>query len=175
MRRVEIQRGSREWLEFEERYDNCCRACRQGDADGFLEWAGPDGTWTRADGTIGRWADTRDFWEWRFSVVLGVEQFDITIERVAVDEDGRYEVDFHEISRVSVRGFNGRPASRVADLRNRNWWRRTATGLNLVDIAELQGTRTLNDAALKDVDDPMGFATWAQMHSDQGSGTASTE
>ena len=151
------------WVEFRDRYERCCVACRSRDADAFLAWAGPEGTFNREDGTFGRWEDTRPFWAWRFSQMLEVTRFDIDIESIGVDDDGLVVVDFHEVSKITVRNFEGDPAVRLADLHNRNWWRRSEAGLSIVKGSEPQTRRTLDGIPIEDSEDPIGFARWGRI------------
>jgi len=157
---VDVHRGSNLWTEVQERYDRCCVAIRNRDVDAFLEWTGPDGSFIREDGTIGHWADTRPFWEWRVSQMLDIGQFDIEVEAINIDEEGLLVVDFHEVSRLTVRDFDGATAVRFADLHNRNWWRRSETGWSIVNGAEPRTRRTLDGVPIDDLDDPIGFASW---------------
>lgn len=160
---VNVDSSSDLWVEFRDRYERCCVACRSHDVEGFLAWAGPEGTFVRDDGTFGRWADTGPFWEWRFTQILEVGQFDITVENIKVDDDGLFVVDFHEVSRLTVRNFTGHPAVRFADLHNRNWWRRSEAGLSIVKGAEPRTRRTLDGIPIEDLDDPIGFARWGRI------------
>jgi hypothetical protein len=126
-----------------------------------LAWPGPEGTFFRDDGSLGRWADTRPFWQWRFAQILAVERFDITVQKITVDSDGLFVVDFHEVSSIMVRNADGDRATRVADLDNRNWWRRTPDGFSIVNGAEPHTRRTLEGVPIDDAHDPIGFAAWA--------------
>jgi hypothetical protein len=143
-------------------YRWCAEAIRDGDVDGFLDWLGPDGTFVAADGTTVRVADTRPFWEWRFANVIAVRRVEIEVESVAWNDDGLVVVDFHELSDLTVRGFDGKPVERDADLHNRNLWEISEDRLTTRGGEEVNVRRSLNGRPLSDEIDPLGFAAWAR-------------
>ena len=149
-------------------YQWCVRVLRAGDVEGFLDWLGPDGTFRTADNTVVRHADTRPFWEWRFGNVLAVRRCEIEVEDVAYNDDGLLVVDFHEQSDFTVRGFNGSPAEREADLHNRNFWEVSEDRMTSRGGEELQARRTIDGKPLTDDIDPWGFAAWAQYRDSPG-------
>jgi len=148
-------------------YQRCARVLRAGDVEGFLDWLGPDGTFRTADNTIVRHADTRPFWVWRFGNVLAVRRCEIEIERVAYDSDGLLVVDFHEQSDLTVRGFDGTPAERDADLHNRNLWEVSEDRMTSRGGEELKVRRTIDGQPLTDDIDPWGFGAWAKYRDSQ--------
>ena len=149
-------------------YQRCVRVLRARDVEGFLDWLGPDGTFPTADNTIVRHAATRPFWEWRFNNVLAVRQFEIEIEDVAYNDDGLLVVDFHEQSEFTVRGFDGTPVGRDADLHNRNLWEVSEHRLTSRGGEELKVHRTIDGQPLTDDIDPWGFSAWAQYRDSHG-------
>ena len=122
-------------------YQWCVKVLRARDVDGFLDWLGPDGTFRTADTTLVRHAATRPFWEWRFGNVLAVRRCEIEIEDVGYNDDGLLVVDFHEQSDLTVRGFDGTPAERDADLHNRNLWEVSEDRMTSRGGQELQARR----------------------------------
>ena len=163
MSHLAVTRDSDLWTEITGHYAACVDAMLAKDVDAFIAWFGTDGSFPRADGTRVRWADTRRFWEWRFSRILQLQEFSIEVQSVELDEDELVVVDFHEVSTMLVHGRFGRPAVRRADLHNRNWWRRDGEQLAAVNGAEPVTVRTLDGKPLEDADDPIGFAKWARV------------
>lgn len=141
-------------------YRRCEEVLRSADLDGFLDWLGPDGTFEADDGSIVRIADTRPFWEWRFTNVVDVSRCDMTIEQVTWTDRNLLVVDFHEVTHHRVRGFDGRPVERTADLRNRNWWRVDDERLTTAGGVELIGHRTIGGREWTDEIDPWGLSAW---------------
>lgn len=143
-------------------YQRCVEVLQARDLDGFLDWLGPEGTFPAADGAIVRVADTRPFWEWRFNNVLAVRRVEIEVEDVFYNDDGLLIVDFHEKSDLTVRGFDGTPVERDADLHNRNLWEVSDGRLTTRGGEELIVRRTIDGHPLTDEIDPWGFGAWAR-------------
>lgn len=153
----------------ERHYEACVEALRARDVDRFLDWLGLQGTFHSSNGAVVRVADTRPFWEWRFDNVLEVRRVDIEVQDVAWDDDGLVVVDFHEHSDLTVRGFDGSPVLRDADLRNRNLWEVSGDGFTARGGEELEARRTLDGQPLTDELDPWGFSAWARHQESRGS------
>lgn len=143
-------------------YRWCTEVLRASDVEGFLDWLGPEGTFPALDGATVRVADTRPFWEWRFANVLAVRRVQFDIENISFNDDGLVVVDFHELSDLTVRGFDGKPVERDADLHNRNTWELSADRLTTRGGEEIEARRTLNGQPLTDEIDPWGFGAWAR-------------
>ena len=163
MSHLAVSHDSALWNEVTRHYAACVDATRAKDVDAFIAWFGDGGSFPRADGTRTLWADTRQFWEWRFSRILELQEFSIEVESVEIDAEGLVVVDFHEVSTMLVTGRFGRPAVRRSDLHNRNWWRREGEQLAAVNGAQPVTVRTLDGQPLEDADDPIGFAKWARV------------
>jgi hypothetical protein len=141
-------------------YRRCEEVLRSADLEGFLDWLGPEGTFEVEDGSIVRIADTRPFWEWRFANVVDVSRCDMTVEQVTRTDRSLLVVDFHEVTHHRVRGFDGEPIERTADLRNRNWWRVDGERLTFAGGAESTGHRTIGGRESTDEIDPWGLTAW---------------
>jgi hypothetical protein len=141
-------------------YRRCEEVLRNVNLDGFLDWLGPEGSFEAGDGSIVRVADTRPFWAWRFTNVVEVSSCDMTVEQITWSEQGLLVVDFHEVTHHRVRGFDGQPVERTADLHNRNWWRVDGKRLTTTGGAELVGHRTIGGRELTDEIDPWGLSAW---------------
>lgn len=141
-------------------YRRCEEVLRNVDVDGFIDWLGPEGTFESEDGSIVRIAETRPFWEWRFANVVDVSRCDMTVGQVTWPDRGLLVVDFDEVTHHRLRGFDGKPVERTADLHKRNCWRVNAERLTTIGGAELQGFRTIGGLELIDEIDPWGFSAW---------------
>jgi len=143
-------------------YRRCAEVLAACDVDGFLDWLGPDGTFRATDGTTVRVADTRPFWAWRFGNVLAVRRVRMDVEDICWNDDGLVVVDFHELSDLTVRGFDREPVERDADLHNRNLREVAQDRLTTRGGEEIDARRTLDGRPLTDAVDPWGFAAWAR-------------
>jgi hypothetical protein len=103
-------------------YQWCVRVLRAGDVEGFLDCWDRMGRFGRPTAPSSATPRPGRSGERRFGNVLAVRRFEIEIEDVAYNDDGLLVVDFHEQSELTVRGFDGTPAERDADLHNRNLW-----------------------------------------------------
>ena len=112
----------------------------------------------------------------RHPAVLGVAVWqrprcppvEIEIEDVAYDDEGLLVVDFHAQSDFTVRGFDGTPAEREADLRNRNLWEVSEDRMTSRGGEELKVRRRIDGQPLTDAVDPWGFGAWVQYRDSQG-------
>jgi hypothetical protein len=141
-------------------YRWCTDVLRARDLDGFLNWLGPEGTFPAQDGSTVRVADTRPFWSWRFSLVLEVRRCDIVVNDIAWRADGLLAVDFHERSDLTVKGYDGQPVERDADLQNRNLWEVDEASFTTRGGEEISAHRTLDGQPLTEELDPWGFEAW---------------
>lgn len=142
-------------------YEELLEAVRVSDVDRFLDWMGPDATFTSPDGAVVRAADTRPFWAWRFANVLDVGRAEIEVIDIRI-EDNLLVVDFLERATTTVRGFDGEPVERVSDLENRNWWEVGDDRLTFRGGEELAGRRMIDGRPLTDEIDPWGPDAWAR-------------
>jgi hypothetical protein len=71
-------------------------------------------------------------------------------------------VDFHERTDLTVRGFDGTPVERDADLHNRNLWEVSEDRLTTRGGDELRVRRTIDGQLLTDEMDAWGFGAWAR-------------
>ena len=99
--------------------------------------------------------------------VLTVRRCEIEIEDVAYTDEGLLVVDFHEQTDLTLRGFDGMPAERDADLHNRNFWEVSDVRMTTRGGEELEARRTIDGQPLTDDIDPWGFGAWAKYRDSQ--------